>query len=35
MSLVIDFYDTWNQIEPGHGYDVKAAQWRRELTGIQ
>jgi hypothetical protein len=35
MSLVIDLYDTWNRIEPGHGYDVKGAQWRAKLADIR
>jgi tetratricopeptide (TPR) repeat protein len=32
MALVADFYDTWNRIEPGHGYDLKATQWQAKLS---
>jgi non-specific serine/threonine protein kinase/serine/threonine-protein kinase len=35
MAHVIDFYDTWNRIEPGHGYDAKAAQWQAKRSEIQ
>ena len=35
MAHVIDFYDTWNRIEPGHGYDAKAAQWQAKRSEIR
>jgi len=33
MSLVIDFYDALNSAQPGHGYQMKAAQWKAKLDG--
>jgi non-specific serine/threonine protein kinase/serine/threonine-protein kinase len=29
----IALYSTWNQAEPGKGYDAKAQQWTRKLIG--
>jgi hypothetical protein len=34
MAAVIDFYDAWNRVEPGHGHEVAAARWRAELTRV-
>ncbi len=31
ISLLVDLYDTWQEAEPGKGYDAKAAAWRAKL----
>jgi hypothetical protein len=33
-KAVIDLYNTWNNAEPGKGYDAKAAEWRRKLDKL-
>ncbi len=31
ISHAVYFYDTWDEAEPGHGYDAKADEWRKLL----
>jgi eukaryotic-like serine/threonine-protein kinase len=34
-QALIDLYTTWNETEPGHGYDAKAAQWTATRDGAK
>ena len=31
---VVKLYESWDEAEPGKGYDVKAAEWRAELEAL-
>jgi serine/threonine protein kinase/tetratricopeptide (TPR) repeat protein len=31
IKVLVDLYEAWNEVEPGQGYDAKAAEWRAKL----
>ena len=33
-QALIDLYTAWNTAQPGKGYDVKAAEWKRKLDAL-
>ena len=33
-QAIIDLYTAWNTAEPGKGYDLKAAEWKRKLDAL-
>jgi non-specific serine/threonine protein kinase/serine/threonine-protein kinase len=30
--VVVDLYETWHTVEPGHGYDDRASRWRAQFA---
>ncbi len=34
VEIIVDFYERWNSVEPGKGYDFSAKEWKAKLASL-